>query len=82
MVSNKINKRQLTFEQKLSILDKIKNGHKRKDLAAEYKCDLCTISRIVKNEEKIRSIHVENKNLQLKRYRAPKYEQLNDAVTL
>lgn len=73
----------LTFDQKLTILNLLKaNDKTRKDIAKEFNCNVSTISRIVKEEEKIKEMALENGNTSRKRIRRGNYDEIDQAVSM
>uniref|UniRef100_A0A914WT09 HTH CENPB-type domain-containing protein n=1 Tax=Plectus sambesii TaxID=2011161 RepID=A0A914WT09_9BILA len=72
----------LTIEQKLSILDALKeNSASRVQIAKDHGCDPTTIGRIVKDEAAIREMALSNGNLKITRKRKSSYDDLNLAVS-
>ena len=62
MAPLKAKRTQLTFMQKSEILDALNAQWKITDIAAQFKCDRSTISKIKKNEGKCRQEDLTNKN--------------------
>lgn len=65
----------------MEILESLKN-ESRKEVARKYQCDLSTISRILKNEEKIRKVAITGVNTERKRLRKSSFEEIDKAMIL
>lgn len=80
---NTSRKQSFSVKQKMEILEKLKMGvQKRKDIAEEYKCDVSTLSRMVKAQHEIKSIALSNKNILSKKLKTGKHQNLDNAVLL
>lgn len=76
-------KTSLNVRQKLKILDILKeHGKTRKELCVEYQCNLSTIARIVRDENKYRKIAMENSNTNQKRVRKGHHDKVDEAIWL
>ena len=71
----------MTLQQKIAALDELKQGKKRKDIATQLGVGISTIGDWIKEEEKLRQIQASNGNIQCKRQRVSKYEELNEVLT-
>ena len=60
MADNNKKKTQLTLKQKCEILDALKSQRKVADIAAQFKCDRSTTSKIKKNEATLRQEELTN----------------------
>jgi transposase len=62
-------RKDVTLQQKIAVLDELKQGKKRKDIAAQLGVGVSTIGDWMKDEEKLRQIQISNGNIQCKRQR-------------
>lgn len=72
----------LPIKTKVKILKEIQNGIKRSEIAKKYNIGLSTLSKIVKNSKDIENNYLKVRNVNKKRDRKPKYENLNKAMSL
>lgn len=69
----------LSVQQKIAVLDHLKKKTKTKtQLVKEYGCSICTINRILKNEDKIRQMSL--KNVKIKRQRNGLHTDVENAL--
>jgi hypothetical protein len=73
----------LSIDQKIEILDALQSKTKtRNEMSVNYGISMATITRIVQQEAKIRSIALENGNTARKRLRKGNYDELDQAVSV
>lgn len=73
----------LSIKQKLQLISLSKKKEKSKhQLAKEFKCDISTVNRIIRNEHKICAIAESNKNMELKRCRKSNHTNVEKALEI
>lgn len=69
----------LSVQQKLELLQKVKENN-RNEICKTYGCFPSVLSRIIKEESKLRKLAAENKNTKRKRLRTGKHDNVDRAV--
>lgn len=73
----------LSVAEKLEIIKKIKeNNESRKEISKDFNCAVSTISRILKQETKLKDVAKINGNVLRKRFKKGHYENIDKAVSL
>lgn len=62
-------RKQLTIKDKYEIIRCVENNEKRNNISKKFGCDATTISKILKNKDKIKEMIINNKNVKKKRCR-------------
>lgn len=73
----------LSVSQKLNIIKEIKQeGKGRKEVADKYSIAICTVSRILKDENRLKGVASLNGNVEKKRFKKGNYESVETALSL
>ena len=80
MADSKAKRTHLTLKQKCEILDALKSQRKVSDIAAQFKCDRSTISKIKKNAAKLRQEELTNKDSKEIRTRKSNFYDVEEAL--
>ena len=71
----------LTVTQKLMVIDAVKQGDRREDVATQYGICVSTISKLIKKEKVLRDVALRAGNTQAKKFKPSRHDAINDAVT-
>lgn len=70
----------ISLSEKLSIIEKVKRGEKKKDVAEKFSVSFSTLSTILKNEVKILKFAEASSNRSQKKLRKTKYGDVDKAM--